>query len=42
VVDLPYQEAETLRMRRYLCTACDKDFTTPLQGVGKKNTTPSG
>ena len=38
-VDLPYAGAEVLRMRRYRCTACGADFTTPLAGVGKKNTT---
>ena len=38
-VDLPYAGAETVRMRRYRCTACGADFTTPLAGVGKKNTT---
>ena len=38
-VDLPYEDAATLRMRRYRCTACGADFTTPFTGVRKKNTT---
>ena len=41
-VDLPYAGPETLRMRRYRCTACGADFTTPLAGVGGKNTIRTG
>lgn len=41
-VDLPYAAAETMRMRRYRCTACGADFTTPLADTRKKNTTRTG
>jgi len=41
-VDLPYAGAEVLRMRRYRCTACGADFTTPLADTRKKNTTRTG
>jgi len=41
-VDLPYAGAEVLRMRRYRCTACGADFTTPLADIRKKNTTRTG
>ena len=41
-VDLPYAAAETVRLRRYRCGACGEDFTTPLAGVRKKNTTRTG
>ena len=41
-VDLPYAPSETVRLRRYRCAACGEDFTTPLEGVRKKNTTRTG
>ena len=41
-VDLPYAGSETLRLRRYRCTACGADFTTPLADTRKKNTTRTG